>query len=219
MAKAKDESTPAADAAADQPTDETPAEAPASNEVPVQEQETPAEDAAPAEDPQEPAADPAPAPEAPAASDSADLDAREASIKEREDAANATLAKAEEVAAQVQESLRTAQDATSALMAQGSEASIAASHAEKAAVVSELLQGAHGDANLGEMVKFTPMVTLSNNTKVGLVTFEKGVEYTIPEVIKQDLEARQATALTYQENLHVREEVSLNAGNISGGGK
>lgn len=173
-----------------------------SNEVPTQ--------------PQEPAP-----PVSTAASTSApvpsDLEAREKAVAIREAAADATLARAEAVAKSVEDSLKKASEISAGAQAADTTSQVSAQ--EKANIVTLLIQKAFSDKELGEVVPFTPAITMANNTSAGLITFEAGVEYQLPKDIVDDLVDRQSYYGRYKENLHIRTVVSQEVGQISGAGK
>lgn len=148
-----------------------------------------------------------------------ELDAREARLKEQEQAQTAVQARMDKRLDEI--------DAKLAQISQDDKVTLANRTAqEKAAIVEKqlVLAFANDDgefpAALGDAVVYKPVVTLSNNTSAGLITFEKGITYNnVPQEIVNDLQERAERWIAYQESLHVRDDQVLNSGTISGGGK
>lgn len=152
------------------------------------------------------------------AAQQAALDARKAELDDREEAANAVLRKAEEVSASIDEKASAFSASVERAQNQQGDA-LKQNNAEKARVVADLHERAYPNRDLGELKEYIPRVTLTTVSPAGDIVYEKGVPYMVPNLIRDDLLRRETENTEYQEKTHIREEISLNAGRISGGGK
>lgn len=172
----------------------------------------------------------APAPAAPTpdqadeAKKAADLEKRAADLAEREAALNKKEADVAAIEARVDEKLGDVDRRIAELTRDSSKDAVTKNNEEKADMVKRQQALAYVDEDgnpidLGELVDYTPLVTLANVSNAGTIVYEKGIKYSVPQQIVDDLRRREVEHLDYKENLHVRHDDLLNSGTISGGGK
>lgn len=159
-----------------------------------------------------------------------EIEAREQALAAREKAAEDAVNSANALIARVDERMGEIDKKLAEVNRDVNKDAMQRTSQEKSDLVTKLQDLAYADASytnesgetivvLSDIIEYTPLVTLANNTNAGMIVYEKGIKYLVPQCIVDDLRVRESTHLDYKENLHIRNDNVLNSGTISGGGK